>query len=524
MPLRMRLIALIGLLLLVSVLCGSALIAWHAANSVRIELRAALNVGANAARNAIEEMSHAGDRAGAPPDQGALPNDNALRHLISTFNGNRHVRATLTDARDQPVAVSELFVPAQPAPGWFVRWIGDEPGAVRLPVPGGRFPVPGGHLPVPEGGDGAIILRSDPLNEIAEVWSEARDSVLVLAGFAALSALLISAVVGRALRPLENLSDAFDRIGKGDYHGQVPEQGPPELQRLAGGFNLMTRRLATAAAQNRRLNERLLTLQAEERADLARDLHDEIGPLLFAVDMTAAAIDRLASGDRGAEIAGQARSIQEAIGQMQRHVRMLLGRLRPAEAAGLAVAIDRLAAFWRDRQPGITFDIDVSVEDDRLGDGLRSTIYRVVQEGMTNAIRHGKPRRVEIAVSHEDVAHGDVSQGDFAHGDVSHGDVSHGDSSHGDVSRGDVSHGAVSHGAGGRIRIEVTDDGAGMATNGGTAADGTPSRDPGQLGLVGMRERVMAMAGSLTIRHGRDGKGLALIVGLPCEQPAEQPE
>ncbi len=504
MPLRMRLIALIGLLLLVSVLCGSALIAWHAANSVRIELRAALDVGANAARNAIEEMSHAGARAGAPPEQGAPPNDKALRHLISTFNGNRHVRATLTGARDQPIAVSELFVPAQPAPGWFVRWIGDEPGAVRLPVPAGRQPVPAGG-----NADGAIILRSDPLNEIAEVWSEARDSVLVLAGFAALSALLISAVVGRALRPLENLSDAFDRIGKGDYHGQVPEQGPPELQRLAGGFNLMTRRLATAAAQNRRLNERLLTLQAEERADLARDLHDEIGPLLFAVDMTAAAIDRLASGDRGAEIAGQARSIQEAIGQMQRHVRMLLGRLRPAEAAGLAVAINRLAAFWRDRQPGITFDIDVSVEDDRLGDGLRSTIYRVVQEGMTNAIRHGKPRHVEIAVSHEDVAHGDVSDGDVSRGDVSHEDVSHG---------------AVSHGAGGRIRIEVTDDGAGMATNGGTAADGTPSRDPGQLGLIGMRERVMAMAGSLTIRHGRDGKGLALIVGLPCEQPVEQPE
>ena len=60
----------------------------------------------------------------------------------------------------------------------------------------------------------------------------------------------------------------------------------------------MTQRLATAAAQNRRLNERLLTLQAEERADLARDLHDEIGPLLFAVDMTAATIERLAGSDR----------------------------------------------------------------------------------------------------------------------------------------------------------------------------------------------------------------------------------
>lgn len=71
----------------------------------------------------------------------------------------------------------------------------------------------------------------------------------------------------------------------------MPEHGPLELARLARGFNLMTGKLAATAAQNQRLNERLLTLQAEERADLARDLHDEVGPLLFAVNMTAATIE-----------------------------------------------------------------------------------------------------------------------------------------------------------------------------------------------------------------------------------------
>jgi two-component system sensor histidine kinase UhpB len=232
----------------------------------------------------------------------------------------------------------------------------------------------------------------------------------------------------------------------------------------------MTRQLAMAAAQNRRLNERLLTLQAEERADLARDLHDEVGPLLFAVDLTAATIDRLARGAGGSEIVAHARSIQETIGRMQRHVRMLLGRLRPIEAAVLSVAIDRLAAFWRSRQPNITFVIAVSVEEDRIGHNLKETIYRIVQEGMTNAIRHGKPDRIEITVSCDDDN---------------------------------------------RVRIEVIDDGIGMSANGMRA------RDPGQLGLVGMYERVMAVAGSLAIRHGRDGKGLALIVELPCEQTVD---
>ena len=446
MPLRMRLTALIGLLLLFSVLSGSVLVAWHAANSVRIELRAALDVGAKAACNGIEELADTNDRVGA------------LRQLVSTFNGNRHVRATLVDPRGQSIITSQLFVPAQTVPSWFLGLIGEDTATIRLPVPGW------------DGGGGAIVLRADPINEIGEVWTEARDSMLVLAGFATLSALLISAVVGRALRPLESLSDAFDQVGKGDYHGSVRERGPPELVRLAGGFNAMTRQLAMAAAQNRRLNERLLTLQAEERADLARDLHDEVGPLLFAVDLTAATIDRLARGAGGSEIVAHARSIQETIGRMQRHVRMLLGRLRPIEAAVLSVAIDRLAAFWRSRQPNITFVIAVSVEEDRIGHNLKETIYRIVQEGMTNAIRHGKPDRIEITVSCDDDN---------------------------------------------RVRIEVIDDGIGMSANGMRA------RDPGQLGLVGMYERVMAVAGSLAIRHGRDGKGLALIVELPCEQTVD---
>ena len=465
MPLRVRLIALIGSVLLVSLACGSALVAWRAAHSVRTELRAALDVGTKTIRNGLDELAASGDRA------------NELRRLVATFNGNRHVRATLLDARDQPVAVSRLLVPTDPAPGWFRSLIGGDLGAVRVPVP-------------PPGGDGVVVLQTDPINEIGEVWAESRDAVVVLAGFALLSALLTCAVVGRALRPIEDLSTAFQRIGKGNYYGRVSENGPPELTRLARGFNLMTQQLAAAATQNRRLNERLLTLQAEERAELARDLHDEIGPLLFAVDMTAATIERLAGSDRIDAIPTQVGAIHDAVGRMQRHVRVILERLRPIRAIGLEVAIGRLAAFWRSRRSDISFIVAVTVEEDRIGDDLKETIYRIVQEAVSNAIRHGKPTRVEIAVA---------LAGDDG------------------------------------VRVEVADDGVGMPVGGmmgdgmpmggmivdgmtgvGMMGDGMTGRDPAQLGLVGMRERVMAMAGSLSIRRGGDGRGLALVAWLPC--------
>ena len=125
-----------------------------------------------------------------------------LRQLVATFNGNRHVRATLLDGQDQPVAVSQLFVPTQPVPDWFDRLIAGRPGAVRLPVP-------------ETVGGGAIALQADPINEIGEVWENSRDAVLVLAGFAAMSALLIYAVVGRALRQLESSVNRFRACRQG---------------------------------------------------------------------------------------------------------------------------------------------------------------------------------------------------------------------------------------------------------------------------------------------------------------------
>jgi two-component system, NarL family, sensor histidine kinase UhpB len=197
MPLRLRLITLVGLVLLASLACGGGLVAWHAAISVRTELRAALDVGANTIRNGFSDMSGDEDRAVN------------LRHLVATFDGNRHIRATLLDAADRPLASSRLFAPTQGVPEWFRRLIAVDLATVRLPVPRADDRA--------DDDPGAVVLRADPINEIGEVWGQSRDAVLVLAVFGLLSALLISVAVRGALRPLERLSAAFERIGEDNY-------------------------------------------------------------------------------------------------------------------------------------------------------------------------------------------------------------------------------------------------------------------------------------------------------------------
>ena len=85
---------------------------------------------------------------------------------------------------------------------------------------------------------------------------------------------------------------------------------------------------------------------------------------------------------------------------MQRLVRDILGRLRPTEVTelGFEAAIDELVAFWRERQPGIAFDVELRVDETGLSDAMLETLYRVVQEGLTNAVRHARPSRIEILV------------------------------------------------------------------------------------------------------------------------------
>jgi len=165
----------------------------------------------------------------------------------------------------------------------------------------------------------------------------------------------------------------------------------------------MAERLGAMRERNRLLEEQILTLQDEERADIARDLHDEIGPHLFAANVDAAMTASLISAGRGEAALEQLRAITAAIAHMQRLVRDILGRLRPTRLAelGLASAVLDLVAFWQARRPEIAFETRL-VDGEALPDPVQEILYRVVQESLVNALRHGAPHRVRIVIERSD--------------------------------------------------------------------------------------------------------------------------
>jgi two-component system sensor histidine kinase UhpB len=161
----------------------------------------------------------------------------------------------------------------------------------------------------------------------------------------------------------------------------------------------------------------------------------------------------------------QVRSIQSAIGHMQRLVRDILGRLRPIRLVelGLSAAVLDLIAFWRGRRPEVDFHAELLEDEDGLSEPLQETVYRLVQESLANAVRHGAPTR--IAVSLERTAR--------------------------------------------ELRVEVRNDGA--------AASATTA--PG-FGLTGMTERVAAAGGVLAAGPLARG-GWSVRATLPLSAVAE---
>merc|ERR1711969_400618 len=107
------------------------------------------------------------------------------------------------------------------------------------------------------------------------------------------------------------------------------------MRALADGLNQMVDRLAEASIANRRLSEQLQRLQDEERASLARDLHDDVGPLLFAIDVEAGAIARKLPADAAPMVSDRVAAIRSSALEARRAVRRILADLRPGVMPGL---------------------------------------------------------------------------------------------------------------------------------------------------------------------------------------------
>lgn len=213
------------------------------------------------------------------------------------------------------------------------------------------------------------------------------------------------------------------------------------------------------------LNQQLITIQEAERKRLSAELHDEIGQHLTAIQFDINTIKHSASLD---EAKISAAAIDSVHRRMTVIVRSMLQRLRPPELTALGVhgAISELFNDWVLRHPQHHAKLSIEGDFNQLDETRQLTIYRIVQESLTNISRHAGAENVEVKVSL---------------------------SCNNDL-----------------IDISVNDNGNGYH----------PSSSNKGYGLTGMRERVEALSGSFHITSAH-GDGFTLSATFPTQGTAE---
>jgi signal transduction histidine kinase len=225
-------------------------------------------------------------------------------------------------------------------------------------------------------------------------------------------------------------------------------------------------RLAGVLADNRKLAQEYLRVQELERKQLARDLHDEMGQFLNAIKLDAVSIRDSRGSDPQLSITAS-QSIIRSIDHVHGAVSDMIRRLRPVglDELGLSAAIESFVDHWRQRLPDLRFSLTLRGDLDALEEPLTLTLYRLIQEGLTNISRHAAASQVEIAL---------------------------------------VRHASAAAGMD-ELTLTVADNGRGMDCS---------ARAPG-FGLSGMRERV-EMAGGTFDFATAPGRGFSFSARLPA--------
>lgn len=263
----------------------------------------------------------------------------------------------------------------------------------------------------------------------------------------------------RRLRPLEDLIEAMEKVDLSSTRPLLPASidgvgETEEVERIELAFLRMMRRLE---AERRRAGSAALHAQEEERARVARDLHDEVNQSLTGLLLRLEAVREAAPP----ELEGELAETKALANQAMTELLSLARQLRPTalDDLGLVAAIGgQVEQLGRGE---IEARLEVEGDFSDLGDDAQLVVYRVAQEALTNAARHSGAKRIEVRLRRSE---------------------------------------------GGSVLLDIADDGRGFAFD----------ESERGLGIGGMRERALLVGGELAI-ESRPGAGTKVHLTVPGE-------
>jgi two-component system, NarL family, sensor histidine kinase UhpB len=316
---------------------------------------------------------------------------------------------------------------------------------------------------------GTVVVDYSPVATGARAWATVAPLIGFAAALVSVLCLVSYVVIDRALRPTRQVLSGLNRLASGDLTFRLPSFRLAELDRISQVFNELSDALRKATTERAELARRLVDTQEQERRHVARELHDEIAQKLSALSANVACLRTRAQREAPA-LAHDARELEIMASGLMVSVRRTLTYLRPQEIddLGLVPSLEDLVAEHNRSAKGCTtYSIETSGDVQHLKAETSAHVYRIIQEGLTNASKHANARNVQVSISQ------------------------------------------VAETGPETIRLSIVDDGAGpdpdhmLSSHAGT-------------GMIGMRERVVALSGTFVAGPLPSG-GFSLQVEFPTQ-------
>ncbi|MDP3517599.1 MAG: histidine kinase [Pseudohongiella sp.] len=338
------------------------------------------------------------------------------------------------------------------APRWFTILVAPDIAQVRLSLIGG-----------------SILITPDSSRSVLDAWDEFVRFALFIVVFLLLLNIAVFRVLGRTLQPLKDIVVAMSDMEKGTYSVRLKSYDLPEFNVIAHTFNSMAGSLETALTtereleQNRKLTQLIHEKLEEERKSIARELHDELGQCVTAIKTIGTAIANRYDNKHD-ETRQNAETIVEVASHIYDVVHSMIRQLRPSalDNLGLSDAISDLVAQYQRQHPRLKVDLMLGEGLDQFDEKVNITVYRVVQESLTNVVKHAEATQVTVALS-------------------------------------------LLHDAPACLHIRISDDGKGL---------GAAYTEGQRFGMLGIKERVQAFGGDVQY-DSRPDSGTLIVASLP---------
>jgi signal transduction histidine kinase len=322
------------------------------------------------------------------------------------------------------------------------------PGGGELRVVASTDPALAGSV-LPSGSKSGRVIERGAAEKVHRLADDPEAGPELAAGFTGGEALLAPLVArGRVLGVVIALDESDVAGSFGEEEAQLVES----FARRAAIAVELSERVARDALRT------VVRAQEQERRRLARELHDETGGALTSILLGLRAVEDARDRERQREAVAD---LRELVVTTLQDVRRLAVELRPKalDDFGLVAALTRLAEGVRDGS-GLELEIESRLGDERLPDEVETAVYRIVQEALTNVLKHADASHVSIVVTRKN----------------------------------------------GRVSVLIEDDGRGFEP---------PDASGDLLGLAGMRERVGLLDGTLVVESA-PGRGTTLVVSVPA--------